>query len=92
MIQVKRTPHMKIIKSKFIFKVKRKFGIIDRYKARWVALGYDVQVHPSAIFAPVVKPNTIRLLMALAQVNKMLIHQIDIQNAFCCADVEGDGT
>jgi hypothetical protein len=28
--------------------------------------------------------------MALAQVRKMYIHQIDISNTFCCADIKGD--
>ena len=83
-------PGMKIIKSKYVFKLKRKFGKIVRYKARLVALGYDEEVNPSLIFAPVVKPNTVRLLMAIAQTEKMQIHQVDIVNAFCCADIEGE--
>jgi hypothetical protein len=83
-------PGMKIIKSKYVFKIKKKYGKIERFKARLVALGYDEEVNPSLIFAPVVKPNTVRLLMALAQTTKMKIHQIDIANAFCCADIEGD--
>ena len=90
MILVKKTKGMKTVKSKYVFKIKRKYGKITRYKARLVALGYDEQVNPSSIFAPVVKPNTVRLLMALAQTEKMQIHQIDIQNAFCCANIEGD--
>jgi hypothetical protein len=81
---------MKIIKSRYVFKIKKKYGKITRFKARLVALGYDEEVHPDLIFAPVVKPNTVRLLMALAQTEKMKIHQIDIQNAFCCSDIEGD--
>jgi hypothetical protein len=53
-------------------------------------MGYDQEIKPQLNFAPVVKPNTVRLLMAFAQVQKMSIHQIDISNAFCCADIEGD--
>jgi hypothetical protein len=30
------------------------------------------------------------MLMALAEVRKTSIHQIDISNAFCCADIKGD--
>jgi hypothetical protein len=90
MTLVKIRPGMKVIKSKYVYKIKKKFGKIVRYKARLVALGYDEDVNPSLIFAPVVKPNTVRLLMALAQTTKMQIHQIDIVNAFCCADIEGD--
>jgi hypothetical protein len=87
---VKIEPWMKIIKSKYVFKIKKKYGKISRFKARLVALGYDEEVNPDLIFAPVVKPNTVRLLMALAQTEKMKIHQIDIQNAFCCSEIEGD--
>jgi hypothetical protein len=83
-------PGMHIIKSKYVFKIKKKYGKITRYKARLVALGYDQVVDAALTFSPVVKPNTVRLLLALAQVNKMQIHQIDISNAFCCADVEGE--
>jgi hypothetical protein len=90
MIVVKKEPWMKIIKSKYVFKIKKKYGKITRFKARLVALGYDEEVNPDLIFAPVVKPNTVRLLMALAQTEKMKIHQIDIQNAFCCSEIEGD--
>jgi len=90
MVLVDIKPGMKIIKSKYVFKIKKKFGKISRYKARLVALGYDQEIDPQLNFAPVVKPNTVRMLMALAQVRKMSIHQIDISNAFCCADIEGE--
>ena len=75
---------------KYVFKIKRKFGKIERYKARLVAMGYDQEINAQINFAPVVKPNTVRLLMALVQIKKMAIHQIDISNVFCCADIEGD--
>jgi hypothetical protein len=35
-------PGMKIIKSKYVFKIKKKYGKIERFKARLVALGYDM--------------------------------------------------
>ena len=90
MVLVDIKPGMTLIKSKYVFKIKRKFGKIERYKARLVAMGYDQEINAQLNFAPVVKPNTVRLLMALAQIKKMAIHQIDISNAFCCADIEGE--
>jgi hypothetical protein len=90
MVLVDIKPGMTLIKSKYVFKIKRKFGKIERYKARLVAMGYDQEINAQLNFAPVVKPNTVRLLMALAQIKKMSIHQIDISNAFCCADIEGE--
>jgi hypothetical protein len=41
-----------------------------------VALGYNQEVNPQLNFAPV------RILMALAQIRKILIHHIDISIAF----------
>ena len=53
-------------------------------------MAYYQEINAQLNFAPVVKPNTVRLLMALAQIKKIAIHQIDISNAFCCADIEGE--
>jgi hypothetical protein len=56
-----------------------------------VALGYDQEVNPQLMISPVVKPNTVRMLVALlAQVHITCIDQIDMSNAFCCADIEGE--
>jgi hypothetical protein len=55
-----------------------------------VATGYNQEINPQLNFAPVVKPNTVRMLMALAQVCKISIHQIDISNPFYCAYIEGE--
>ena len=41
-------------------------------------------------FAPVVKSITVRLLLVLAFVFDMRVHQLDVSNAFCYADIEGD--
>ena len=43
-------------------------------------------------FAPVVKGVTIRLIMALAFIMNLMIHQIDISSAFCYADIEEEGS
>ena len=74
---------------------KRKYnkdGFIKKYKARFVALGYGqvpgVEVFNT--FAPVVKSITVRLLLALAFIFNMHIHQLDVSNAFCYAHIDGD--
>ena len=41
-------------------------------------------------FAPVVKGITVRLLLALALIFSMHVHQLDVSNAFCYADIAGD--
>ena len=74
---------------------KRKYnkdGSIKRYKARLVALGYGQQpgIDVFNTFAPVVKGITVRLLLALALVHHMHVHQLDVSSAFCYAEIEGD--
>ena len=41
-------------------------------------------------FAPVVKPTSVRLFFAIALYFNMHIHQIDISNAFCYAEIKGE--
>jgi hypothetical protein len=86
---------VKIIKSKYAYKIKRNMsGGIKQFKARLVILGCQLEKNPGIDqkFAPVVKGLTIRLItgMALAFVMNVLIHQIDISSAFCYADIEED--
>ena len=59
-------PGMQILKSRYVYKIKRRFGRIERYKARLVAMGYGQEDSLELNFAPVVKPTTVRLLFALA--------------------------
>ena len=86
-------PGVKPIKSRYVYRRKyNKDGSIKKYKARLVALGYG-QVSGVDVFntfAPVVKSITVRLLLALAFIFNMHIHQLDVSNAFCYADIEGD--
>jgi hypothetical protein len=80
-----RPLHQKVIRNKWVFKLKQKSdGTIDRYKARLVAKGFDqeegVDFHET--FSPVIKPATIRLVLALTVHFNWVIHQLDISNAF----------
>ena len=84
---------VKPIKSRYVFKRKyKKDGTIRKYKARLVALRYGQVpgVDVFNAFAPVVKSITVRLLLVLAFVFDMRVHQLDVSNAFCYADIEGD--
>jgi hypothetical protein len=93
-MEVVETPDgVKPIKSRYVYKRKyNKDGSVKKYKARLVALGYGQVpgVDVFNTFAPVVKGITVRLLLALALIFSMHVHQLDVTNAFCYANIEGD--
>ena len=75
----------KAIGCKWVFKVKTLAdGTVDRYKARLVAKGYAQTkgMDYEETFAPVAKFASIRLLLALAAAEDMVIHQMDVKTAF----------
>jgi hypothetical protein len=64
-----RPVHKRVVRNKWVFKLKQKSdGTIDRYKARLVAKGFDQEagIDFTETFSPVIKPATIRLVLALA--------------------------
>jgi hypothetical protein len=83
----------KPLKSRYVYKRKyNRDGSIKKYKARLVILGYgQVQgIDVFNTFAPVVKSITVRLILALAFIFDMHVHQLDVSNAFCYAKIDGD--
>ena len=75
----------KTVGCKWVFRVKNKpNGTIEKFKARLVAKGFTQQPGTdfSETFAPVVRLNNLRSLLAYAIQNKLLIHQMDIITAF----------
>ncbi|CAI7876479.1 unnamed protein product, partial [Closterium sp. NIES-54] len=75
----------KAITSKWLFKIKSNAdGKIERYKSRIVAKGYQQKekVDYKELFAPVVKPTTLRTLLAGAAIKGWVVKQMDVTTAF----------
>ncbi|GJS16711.1 zinc finger, CCHC-type containing protein [Tanacetum coccineum] len=76
---------------KWIFKRKMKVdGTIDKFKARLVIQGFRQKegIDYFDTYAPVACITTIRLLLALAAIHNLVIHQMDVKRAFLNGDLE----
>ena len=81
----------KTIGCKWIFKRKLKQdGSIEKYKARLVTKGFkqmnDVDYFDT--FSPMIRITSIRVLIALASIHNLVIHQMDVKTAFLNGDLE----
>jgi hypothetical protein len=84
-------PGHRAIGLKWIFKVKRdEHGAIVKYKARLVVKGYAQWqgVDYDEVFAPVVRLDSVRLLIALAALQGWEVHHMDVKSAFLNGDLQ----
>lgn len=84
-------PGIKPIGCKWIFKKKMKpDGTIDKYKARLVAKGYRQKegIDFFDTYSPVTRITSIRMLIAIAAIYNLEIHQMDVKTAFLNGDLE----
>ena len=85
-------PHgAKIIGCKRIFKTKLKQdGSIEKYKTRLVAKDFiqrkDVDYFDT--FVPMTRITSIRVLIALASIHNLVIHQMDVKTTFLNGNLE----
>ncbi|KAI3825040.1 hypothetical protein L1987_06515 [Smallanthus sonchifolius] len=84
-------PGCKPLGNKWIFKRKMKVdGSIDKFKARLVVQGFRQKegIDFFDTYAPVARISTIRLLVALASIHNLIIHQMDVKTAFLNGELE----
>lgn len=82
-----------IISTKWIFTVKKDYrGNIIRFKARLVARGFEQEfgIDFEEVFSPVLKHNSLRMLMAMAAALDLEIQQVDVRTAFLHGELTED--
>ena len=80
----------KPLSSKWIFKRKRKVdGSIDKYKARLVIKGYRQTegLDYFDTYSHVTRINSIRMVLAIAALKDLEVHQMDVKTAFLNGDL-----
>jgi hypothetical protein len=90
---VDRPRHTKLLTAAFIYKYKYDMnGNVEKHKARLVAHGYRqvLGVDYDNTYAPVAGATSIRMLLAIAAAENLLVHQMDIKTAFLYADLDED--
>lgn len=86
-------PHFNVIGHKWVFRLKRNpDGSISRYKARLVAKGFHQRpgLDFKDTFSPVIKPQTIKLVLCLALSNGWSLTPMDVNNAFLHGTIDED--
>ena len=84
---------VRLIKSKYVYRVKKDWtGKVVKRKSRLVVQGFSQRegIDYDETFAPVAKVTTFRLMLALAKVLELEIHQLDVDSAFLYADLDED--
>ena len=80
----------KILKNKWVFKLKQGDGNIVKHKARLVVKGFGQKkgIDFDEIFSPVVKMSSIRVVLGLAATLNLEIEQLDVKTAFLLGDLK----
>ncbi|GJV33866.1 retrotransposon protein, putative, ty1-copia subclass [Tanacetum coccineum] len=84
-------PGCKPLGYKWIFKKKMKAdGTIDKYKARLVIKGYRQRegLNYFDTYSPVTRITSIRMILAIAALQNLEVHQMDVKTAFLNGDLE----
>ncbi|GJW54778.1 zinc finger, CCHC-type containing protein [Tanacetum coccineum] len=84
-------PGCRPLGCKWIFKRKLKVdGTVEKFKARLVIQDFKQKsgIDYFDTYAPVARISTIRLLIAMASIHNLIIHQMDVKTAFLNGELE----
>ncbi|GJY48599.1 zinc finger, CCHC-type containing protein [Tanacetum coccineum] len=84
-------PGCRPLGCKWIFKRKLKVdGTVEKFKARLVIQGFKQKsgIDYFDTYAPVARISTIRLLIAMASIHSLIIHQMDVKTTFLNGELE----
>ena len=84
-------PSCKPLSSKWVFKRKRKVdGLIDKYKTRLVIKDYKQteRLDYFDTYSPVTRMNSIRMVLTIAALRNLEVHQMEVKTAFLNGDLE----
>lgn len=86
-------PNHSVIRSRWTFKFKPGYGQQeDIYKARFVAKGFSqvpgLDFNEDEIYSPVVKHDSLRIILSIAASLDLELHQLDIKTTFLYGDLE----
>ena len=90
---VKLPEGKRTVGSKWVYKVKTGAdGSVQRYKARLVTQGFTQQYGTDfdETFCPVIRQESLRLLMALSVKHGLSLHQVDVTTAFLNGTLEDE--
>ena len=80
------------VAGRWVFAIKLGSDNEEMYKARYVAKGFSQthDVNYSETFSPTAKMTSVRILMDLAIRQNLLIHQMDVRNAYLNSNIDYD--
>ena len=83
----------RVTKSKWVYKINlNKDGSIERFKSRFVACGYSQvkDVDYTESFSATLRASSLRMLLALASIEKLRLEHFDVTNAFTQASIDNE--
>ena len=88
-VECKLPPGRKLVRTKWEYRTKKESGKIVKWKARLVAMGFTqlAGIDFTETYSPVARFTSIRMIVAVAVLLGLEVHQMDVETAFLNADL-----